>query len=277
MRGIVFETKLLESNPWNQFGWIEGRDKPIRQLDAGEIELLLNYLESCWRGVTIALLLAKVFLWSACRQMEITALQWSALRKIDDEVHFHVVGKMGGERWFRIPLSLYEELKALQSKSPFVFAAYNKQLRQFHERSARPDNARRVGEKFDPKCLGDWFADRMDDWSATLPTDDVHTHVFRKTSLQHAREGEDINRQVAADAGVSESVMVTNYVKKTDEQFRQASNRTFNRIAASLPPEISGRCGYVQTSADRLNEELRKATDAKDWSLVRHPGDAAAS
>jgi hypothetical protein len=35
-----------------------------------------------------------------------------------------------------------------------------------------------------------------------------HLHVFRKTSLQYARRGEDVNRQVAADARLGEGVMM---------------------------------------------------------------------
>lgn len=42
--------------------------------------------------------------------------------------------------------------------------------------------------------------------------------MFRKTTLRYGRRGEDINRQVASDARVSES---TNYVKETDEELRQ--------------------------------------------------------
>ena len=38
--------------------------------------------------------------------------------------------------------------------------------------------------------------------------------------MQHARRGEDISRQIADDATVSESVLMTNYVKETDEESR---------------------------------------------------------
>ncbi len=67
-------------------------------------------------------------------------------------------------------------------------------------------------------CQGDWFADRMDDWSATLATGRAHVHVFRKTSLQYVRSGEDVNRQVANDARVSESVLMTSYVSVKDRK-----------------------------------------------------------
>jgi integrase len=268
VRGVVPEAKLLISNPWNQFDWIEGRDKPIRQFDAKEIISLLDYVESRWAGVTVAPLMAKVFLWSACRQQEVAGLKWSSLRRAGEEVHFEVVGKWGVERWFRIPFSLYRELEVIRTESSFVFAAYTGQLRRFHERNSRSDNARRVRKEFKPMCLGDWFADRVDDWSASLPNGHAHTHVLRKTTLQYARAGEDVNRQVATDARVGESVMMTSYVKETDEQQRQASNRTFARILASLPANLAQRCGYVEQPSGSLEESLRKAIERKDWPLA---------
>ena len=49
----------------------------------------------------------------------------------------------------------------------------------------------------------------------------------------------------AIDARVGESVLMTSYVKETDEQLRQASNRTFARLLASLPVDLARRCGHV--------------------------------
>jgi hypothetical protein len=136
--------------------------------------------------------------------------------------------------------------------------------RQHHERTSRRGYAQRVGAEFSAKCLGDWFADRIDAWSATLPNGPAHTHVFRKTSLQYVRSGEDLNRQVAMDARVNESVLMTSYVKETDELLRQASNRTFARILASLPPDLARRCGHVEAS-ENIEEQIRRAIDRKDW------------
>jgi hypothetical protein len=268
VRGVVPEAKLLTANPWDQFDWIEGRSRPIRQFDAAEITSLLDYLETSWAGVTVAPLIAKAFLWSCCRQQEVAGLCWHSLRRVGDEVHFEVVGKWGVERWFRIPVGLYQELEAIRTDSPFVFAASNEQLRRFHQGSDRPDNARRVGTEFKPQCLGDWFADRIDDWSAALPRGPAHTHVFRKTGLQYVRRGEDINRQVAGDARVSESVLMTSYVKETDEEMRQSSNRTFARILASFPAALARRCGQAEQRQGDLEERLRKAVEAKDWQAA---------
>jgi hypothetical protein len=105
----------------------------------------------------------------------------------------------------------------------------------------------------------------MDDWSSTLEKGHAHIHVFRKTGLQYVRNGADINRQVAKDAKVSESVLMTNYVKETDEQLRQASNRTFARILASLPPHLAQRCGHAEQATEDLEGELKKAVEGENW------------
>ncbi len=265
VRGVVDEKRLLTTNPWNQFDWIEERKRPLRQFDAEEIVSVLDYFEARWQGVLVAPILVKIFLWSCCRQQEIAGLKWSSLRKNGEEVHFEIIGKSGVERWFRIPVALYSELENIRNGSPYVFASYNQQLRAFHVRNGRPDNANRVNEEFSPRCLGDWFADRMDDWSATLEKGHAHIHVFRKTGLQYVRNGEDINRQVAKDAKVSESVLMTNYVKETDEQLRQASNRTFARILASLPPHLAQRCGHAEPPIEDLEGELKKAVEGENW------------
>ena len=83
--------------------------------------------------------------------------------------------------------------------------------------------------------------------------------------MQHARRGEDISRQIANDARVSESVLMTNYVKETDEEARQRSNRTYHRILASLSCEWPlGR--YIHNARSEMESQLRAAIDAKDWA-----------
>ena len=39
--------------------------------------------------------------------------------------------------------------------------------------------------------------------------------------------------------------MMANYVRETDEEMRQRSNRTHHRIVASLSPKVRRRYGYV--------------------------------
>jgi integrase len=204
-------------------------------------------------------------LWSACRQEEVTSLAWPDLRQVAGEYHFEIVGKRGVKRWFRVPEGLFQELSRLRSDSPFVFAAYNEQLRHFHERSPRPDRARKVGAEFKPVCLGDWLYDRLADWSASLPGGHAHPHIFRKTALQQAWVGdEEADGKVAQDACVGKAVMMKHYVRV----LREKSNRTFRRILAALPPELARRYGHVEAAGDRLEARLQAAIAAEDWSNV---------
>jgi integrase len=268
VRGVVDASKLFDGNPWNEFPWIDGKDKPVRQFDAGELLGFLDYLEREWTGVTIGTLLAKVYLWSAGRQEEVTGLRWSQHREVEGEHHFHIVGKRGVQRLFRIPEALYRELHADRvgpdGDDSFVFAAYNRQLRVYHERSLCPHNALKVGDEFKPSCLGDWFYDRLADWSATLPSGHAHPHIFRKTALQQAWVGDDkADEQVAQDAGVGRKVMLTHYVRV----LREKSNRTFSRILAGLSPEVARRYGYADEPSS-LQEQLQQAVEAKDWEAA---------
>lgn len=268
VRGVVNEQKLLTDNPWKQFTWIEGTRRPIRQFDAGELLSLLEYLESKWGGVTAATTVAKVFLWSWGRRAEITSLSWSSLRAFDGEYHFEIVCKWGVEKWFRVPETLYRELLQIKTNSPFVFAAYNEQLRAFYERTGRRPQAHHVGSEFKPVNFGDWFHERIVEWSKTLARGRATTHVFRKTSLQYARCGEDLNRLIAADARLSEGVMMKSYVKETDEQMRQKSNRTYARILASVDTKVARRYGHTESSAEQLKKKIQEATAIEDWKTA---------
>jgi len=107
VRGVVDDGKLLTSNPWTQFTWIEGTKAAIRQFDGDELLGLLGHLDAAWGGVPVASAAIKVFLWSGCRKLEIAGLTWDMLRAVGEEVHFEVVGKWGVERWFRIPGRLH--------------------------------------------------------------------------------------------------------------------------------------------------------------------------
>jgi hypothetical protein len=125
-----------------------------------------------------------------------------------------------------------------------------------------------VATEFKPINLGDWFHEQVVDWSMTQPKGRATLHVFRKTSLQYARSGEDVNRQVAADARLSEGVMMTNYVKETDEQMRAKSNRMYRRILASLDSQVALRYGNAETEGSRLKEQIQTAVAAEDWKTV---------
>src|SRR5262249_17441620 len=110
--------------------------------------------------------------------------------------------------------------------------------------------------------------ERVSDWSASSPKGHAYTHVFRKTALQYARRGEDANLRVARDARVSEEVMMTHYVDEKDPELREASNRTFARIVASLQVNVAHRYGYLDESKDNLERRLEAAFASKDWPSV---------
>jgi hypothetical protein len=201
--------------------------------------------------------------------MEAAGLTWPQLRVVGDEYHYQVVGRWGVEKWFRVPEPVYRGLLAIRTDSPYVFAAYVEQLRSFYASSKLPWKVGMVGEEFRPVNLADWFHERLVEWSASAPNGHATTHVFRKTSLQYALRGESTSR-VAADARVSEGVLLTAYAKVTDPERRAESNRTFTRIAASLPAEVAARFGHVEVAPvpDSLVEKLKAATEARDWELV---------
>jgi integrase len=268
VRGVVDERKLLTQNPWRQFQWIEGVEHALRQFDEAELLSFLDYLEAGWPEVAVGPLVAKVLLWSWSRRSEVAGLKWNDSRIVGTERHFQVVGKWGVEKWFRLPESLYQDLLALKGISPYVFARYNDQVRAFHRARQQRQAAELVRAEFNPDNLGDWLYRRITDWSESQEAGHATVHVFRKTSLQYARDGEDLNRQVASDARLSESVMMTNYVRETDKQMRERSNRTYHRIVASLSPAVRRRYGYVPSPTEELEEQLQAAQAAKNWRLV---------
>jgi hypothetical protein len=68
---------------------------------------------------------------------------------------------------------------------------------------------------------------------------------------------------------VGESVLMTSYVKETDEELRAKSNRTYRRILASLTGEVARRYGHAESGPSSLERQLQEARTAKDWPLVR--------
>lgn len=265
--GVVPLFKMLLENPWRETKIIEGPKRPIRQFDEDKLLSFLTFLETDWAKVPIAATAAKIFLWSASRKEEVTGLTWDALKCVDGEYHFAIVGKAGVERWLRIPEAVYNELVAFRTESPFVFAAYTKQIRE-----ANADNIgclKKIRTDFLPQNFGRWFYERVKQWSRKHSDGKDYVHIFRKTSLQYARRGEDINLRVAEDARVSERVMTTSYVEETPEELRARSNRTFERIAASLPTKIAFKYGHHVDHRTLLERQLQEAVANKDWEKVR--------
>ena len=129
--------------------------------------------------------------------------------------------------------------------------------------------AANVGNEYTPESFGSWLQSRIPEWARATGRPHATPHVFRKTALQHARRGEDLNRLVAQDAKVTASVMMRHYVGEHDEELRHASNRTYARILASLPTDVATRYGYqpVNGTVD-WEVRLEAATRARDWQLV---------
>jgi hypothetical protein len=126
-----------------------------------------------------------------------------------------------------------------------------------------------VRTDFDPHNLGEWFYRQVSSWSESLARGKAYVHVFRKTSLQYARRGDDANAQLARDARVGTGVMMSSYVQETDEEMRHSSNRMFVRIQSSLRPDVARRYGIEQSPSSRLEMRLTEAAAAKNWRLVR--------
>ena len=169
-----------------------------------------------------------------------------------------------------MPSNLHDALAGISYDSPHDFAAHADQLRQHHLHGPYSHYNRLISTPFVARNRGDWFYRQLVEWSESLPGGHAHTHIFRKTSLQYARSGEDLNREVAKDAKLSESVLMTNYVQETDEEMRRASNRTFNRILSSLGPVIATRYGQPirKKSREELEAELIGLTAEKNWAEV---------
>ncbi len=169
------------------------------------------------------------------------------------------------EKWFRIPTSLFVELEGLRTSSEYVLGCLPQQLKEFHRKSKRPWTADQINEIYDIYNAGRWFYERLSDWSKSLPKGSASPHVFRKTALQFARQGQDATSLVANDAAVTEAVMMTHYVEEGADQFLHRSNRMYARIIAGVPMDVLNRYGYMETEAERLRAELYKAVEQQDW------------
>lgn len=269
VRGVVPSAKLLTSNPWSQFTPIECIEKDKRHLTNDELNSILDFFENGWRGVPALTAAVKTLLWTSARLGELAELSWSQLRNVGSECHFRIVGKCGVEKWARVPDGLMGELRAFRTDNSFVFAAYSSQLRSFYLQADERRFAEKVRESFSPAAFQSWLADKIGEWAEKTGIPPATAHAFRKTSLQHARHGEDVNRLVAKDAKLNESVMTGYYTTEASEEFRQASNRMFQRIVASLSSEVAHRFGYQPDDKTLdVKRRLAAATAAEDWSSV---------
>ena len=110
----------------------------------------------------------------------------------------------------------------------------------------------------------------MRKWAEITGRERASHHSFRKTALQMVRRGDDRNGQLAQDARVTEAVMMRHYVDENDEELRHASNRTYGRLIAGLPPKVAERYGYMaQDEGVGLEDRLMAAVTSKDWILAQ--------
>ena len=262
VRGVVPPERLLTSNPWQRFTWIEPPKKKIEQFQGDDLLKLLHHFRKTWPGVTAAEAMLKLYVWSWARREQIAGLRWTDLRVVEDECHFDTVGKRGKEWWFRIPKSVYEELLTFKTESPYVFAKLMDQIREFHATEGRKSAAKMVRE-FSVYNAGRWFYEQVKKWDS-----EADVHMFRKTSLQYARAGQDAAQSLAKDARVSEGVMMNHYVKEEDLQFRAASNAMYRRLCLSMTPEVARAFGHEHSATAILEQRLRDAIGSRNWPLV---------
>ncbi len=269
VRGVVPKEKLLTSNPWREFTWIDGTAPTKRIFNDEELLSIQDMLDEKWAGVPIAALFAKISLWIWARRAEVAGLKWDNLHVIGDEHHFDFIGKWGIRKWARIPPSLYEELLRSRTASPYVFGGFPREL-QTHFKKKRPGMEKTVNGEYSPEALGWWFNEKLKSWAKKTNRPHASHHSFRKTALQFARIGDDRNEAVAMDARISRSVMVRHYVDDNDEVLRLRSNRTFYRLVAGLTPAVAKRYGYVPDSDILgLQARLYAAAGNQDWQTVR--------
>lgn len=269
VRGVVPEHKLLTENPWGQFTWIEGVDREVRQFDSGELISLIDFFEEVFSEIPLAAVFAKICLWTWGRREEVSRLQWEDLRVVsENEHHFKIIGKWGVEKWARIPHSLYDNLKRSRTDSTHIFGDFPAQLVSYHLSKNDSRSAKRVRLEFDPVNLGDWMYRKIKDWQIRYGRESAYLHVFRKTTLQYARTGADINRDVASDARIGEGVMMTHYARVEDLERQSQSNRTYKRILNSLSLEVARRYGYEETERELLLDRLEAARLSGNWNAV---------
>jgi hypothetical protein len=54
----------------------------------------------------------------------------------------------------------------------------------------------------------------------------------------------------------------------SDDEQRQKSNRTYERIRVSLTPEVAKRYGCIISDVAKIEERLQAAVNAKNWRLA---------
>jgi len=258
VRGVVPSERLLEANPFEQIQWVQPDAKPIRQFDRGELKSLFG-----WKfigGCPLLSLFAKVSLWACGRLEEMTELRWDWL---DSEGYITIPGmkaKWGKGKTFRIPNDLAAELHSYRNGSPFVWAGYVEQLRDFHKTTGHGASALKV-KAFAPQRLRVSFQKWIAAWAkAGKAGRGLSHHAFRRTGLQWSREGQlrATEGDYAKAANVSLNVADKSYTTKPQ---RLWADLAYRNIAGELVPdqELAERMGLGPVSAPTVAVEAVKA------------------
>ena len=187
VRGVVAESKLLTLNPWKNFTWIDGTEPKKRHLNDEELLSLLDYFEQRWPTVVTVTLFAKISLWMWAEgpKRPVYAGKTCALWGMSITLTLSVSGASGNGR--ESLTALYQDLLKVRTDSPYVFAAYNEQLKRHYRQCPNPHTAKTIGPRFDPELLYRWFHIKMRKWAEETGRERASHHAFRKTALQTAR------------------------------------------------------------------------------------------
>ena len=172
--------------------------------------------------------------------------------------------KRQGEKWCRLPRSVYEEMLVIKTESPYVFAVLSEQLRSYHKTKGKLGTARQIKD-FSPYNGGRWFYEQLKSWSGG----ESYVHMLRKTIMQMARAGEDVNLAVARDASVTKAVMLDHYVSEEDAEMKSKADRIYRRICEGLTAEVAEAFGHQASGTEDLERQLREAVAAKDWDRAK--------
>ena len=149
--------------------------------------------------------------------------------------------------------------------------AYSSQLAAHFSAHGTPWLVENISTEFHPENSGRWLYERLVDWSEKSGHDKAGVHVFRKTHLQTAVDG-DQQIEVAKDAGVTPKVITDHYLSHADQQLRLSSNRIYQRLIAGLPRAVLQRYGHTPEPVDPLIVRLEEALRRQDWNEVKRLG-----
>jgi len=195
-------------------------------------------------------LFAKASFWSRGRIEEMSELRWEWIDKsgylsIPDDM-----GKWGKGKVIRLPAALLSEIRSFRSESPYVWAGYAEQLRQFHRNEGHHASAHKIKD-FNPQRLRILFQKWIGAWSKENAKGVSH-HTFRKTGLQFSREGQlrSFEGEYAKHTNVSLGVADKHYTSETEKLERLRADIAYRNIANEIKEdrEFAELMGLCETS-----------------------------